>query len=178
MRISWLVHTVESKACLREYNMVCFWWCMCSCNCTWIFIGNLNTLNKIKSLQCLNNWEPNIFNEQHQYTILSLLGHPAVWSAGPQLTCLCYLQFLPTATSNRQVYLLFYDLHNPSVSSSLGHGVLATVNLSLPHTTSILLTRTKVYGYKDHAKLWWLTLRYEALFSLRWNQTLQLCTVL
>jgi hypothetical protein len=28
--------------------------------------------------------------------------------------------------------------------------VPAAVNLSLPHTTSILLTRTKVYGYKVH----------------------------
>jgi hypothetical protein len=27
-------------------------------------------------------------------------------------------------------------------------GVPAAVNLSLPHTTSILLTRTKVYGFK------------------------------
>ena len=42
---------------------------------------------------------------------------------------------------------LFNDLQDPNVSSSLGHRVKAAVNLSLPHTTSILLTRTKVYGY-------------------------------
>ena len=42
----------------------------------------------------------------------------------------------------------FYDLLDPNVSSSLGHRVPAAVNLSLPHSTSILLTRTKVYGYK------------------------------
>ena len=40
----------------------------------------------------------------------------------------------------------FYDL-DPNVSSSLGHRVPAAVNLLLPHSTSILLTRTKVYGY-------------------------------
>jgi len=27
-----------------------------------------------------------MFNEQHQYTILSLLAHPAVLSAGPRMT--------------------------------------------------------------------------------------------
>jgi hypothetical protein len=41
----------------------------------------------------------------------------------------------------------FYDLLDSSVSSSLGHRVLAEVNLKIPHSTSTLFTRTKVYGY-------------------------------
>ena len=62
----WLVRTVESKAYLREYNVVGVRWCMYSCNCTWNYIGKMNGLNKIMSLQRLNNWEPNIFNEHHR----------------------------------------------------------------------------------------------------------------
>jgi len=34
MRIKWLVLTVESKAYLREYNVVGVRWYMYSCNCT------------------------------------------------------------------------------------------------------------------------------------------------
>jgi hypothetical protein len=41
----------------------------------------------------------------------------------------------------------FYDLLDPNVSSSLGHRVPAAVNLSLLHSKSILLTRTKAYSY-------------------------------
>jgi hypothetical protein len=44
---------------------------------------------------------------------------------------------------------LFISLHEPNVPSSLWRGVPAAVKLSLPqHATSILLTSTKVYGYK------------------------------
>jgi len=35
--------------------------------------------------------------------------------------------------------------------------VPAAVNLSLPHTTSILLTRTKVYDYKDPSEVGYRT---------------------
>jgi len=43
------------------------------------------------------------------------------------------------------VVMTFSTTHDPS---SLGHhGMPAAVNLSLPHTTSTLLTRTKMYGY-------------------------------
>jgi hypothetical protein len=51
MRIRWLVLTVESKSYLREYNVVGVWWCRYSCNCTTVYIGKLNTLHKIMSLQ-------------------------------------------------------------------------------------------------------------------------------
>jgi len=44
----------------------------------------------------------------------------------------------------------FYDLHDPNVSSSLEHGVRAAVNLSLPHTTSILLVRNKYTVIHSH----------------------------
>jgi hypothetical protein len=43
----------------------------------------------------------------------------------------------------------FYDHLDSSVSSSLGHRVLAEVNLKIPHSTSILFTRTNVYGYSS-----------------------------
>jgi len=66
------------------------------------------------------------------------------------LPLLCFLHFLPTASAIARFFSLFYDLHDPKVPSSLGHGVPAAVHLLLPHTTSILLTGTKVYGYKVH----------------------------
>jgi hypothetical protein len=147
MRISWPVRTVESKSYLREYNVVGVWWCLYSCNCTWVYIGKLHTLTKIMSLQWSNNWEPNTFSEQHQHTILSLLAHPKVLNSGPRLT-VCYLHFLPTASTKAWFISLIYDVHDPGVSSSLGHRMPAAVNLSLRHTTFIFLTRTKVYGYR------------------------------
>jgi len=104
MRISWLVHTVESMACLGEYNVVGVRLCMYSCNCTCIYIGKLSIVNKIMSHQWSNNWEPNISGGQHQYTILSVLAHLVVWSAGPNWLCLRYLHFLPTAS--RMVWLI------------------------------------------------------------------------
>ena len=42
---------IGSKAYLREYNVVGDRWCMYSCNCVRVYIGKLNTLNKIMSLQ-------------------------------------------------------------------------------------------------------------------------------
>jgi hypothetical protein len=51
MRISWLVRTADSEAHLEEYNMVGVRWCMYSGKCTGIYIGKLNTLNKIVSLK-------------------------------------------------------------------------------------------------------------------------------
>jgi len=123
---------------------------MYSCSCKWNYIGRLNALNKIMSLQWLNNWEPNIFNGQYQYTILYLLAtrrfgvHDLDRLDWP---CVCYLHILPRL-EQRPGLSPFYDLNNPRASSSLGHRVPAAVNLSLPHTTTILLTRTKVYCYK------------------------------
>jgi hypothetical protein len=35
---------VESKAYLREYNVVGVRWCIYSCNCTRIYISKLNTI--------------------------------------------------------------------------------------------------------------------------------------
>jgi len=46
MRIRWLVCTVESKAYLREYNVVGVRLCMYISNCSCIYIGKLNTLNQ------------------------------------------------------------------------------------------------------------------------------------
>ena len=63
------------------------------------------------------------------------------------LPILCFLHLLHTAECDGLVFLPVCDLHDPNVPSSLRHGVPAAVNLSLPHTTSILLTRTKLYGY-------------------------------
>jgi len=51
MKIRWLVRTVESKSYPREYNVVGVKWCRYSCNCTRVYIGKWNTLNKIMSLQ-------------------------------------------------------------------------------------------------------------------------------
>ena len=113
MRISWLVRTVESNACLREYNVVGVRWCMYSCNCTWIYIGELNALNKIMSLQLSNNWEPNIFNEQHQYTILSLLAHRRFGVQDLNWLCLYYLQFLPRASTMAWLISLFMTFRTP-----------------------------------------------------------------
>ena len=45
MRIRWLDRTVESKAYLREYNVVGVRCCMYSCNCTGIGIGKLNSIS-------------------------------------------------------------------------------------------------------------------------------------
>ena len=96
MRIRWLVCSVENKAYLREYNVVGVRWWACSCNCAWIYISKLNTINKIMSLQWSNNLEPNIFDEQHQCTIWSLLAHPAVgvqdleWTATHVFFCISF----------------------------------------------------------------------------------------
>jgi len=60
----------------------------------------------------------------------------------------------------------FYDLHGPNVSSSLGHRVWATVNLLLPHTTSIFLTRTKVYGYNAPQVFSWFSIYFIKVQSI------------
>ena len=132
MRISWLVHTLESKAYLRASNVVGVRWCMYICNCTWIYIGKLNILNKIVSLQWSNNWEPNIFNEQHQYTILSLLAHPFGVQDLDWL-CLCYLHFLSTASAVVWFISLFVTFTTPvsQVLLDMGCQLLYT---SHPHT--------------------------------------------
>jgi hypothetical protein len=41
----------------------------------------------------------------------------------------------------------FYELYDTIVANTLWHWFPATVQLSLSHTTSVLLTRTKLYGY-------------------------------
>jgi hypothetical protein len=66
--------------------------------------------------------------------------HWHTWRFGVQdLDCVCVICIsLPQLAHKGLVYLPFYDFHDPNVSSSLGRGVLAVVNLSLPHTTSIL----------------------------------------
>jgi len=146
MRISWLVRTVDSEAYLREYNTVGVRWCMYSCNCTWIYVGKLNTLNRIMSLQWPNNWQPNTFHEQNQYTIIST-GTPGGLECRTSTDCVCIICISFPWPAQRPGLSPFYDLYDPNVSSSLGHGVPATVILSLAHTTPILLTKTKVYGY-------------------------------
>ena len=113
MRIGWLVCTVESKAYLRGCNVVGVRWCMYSCNCTWIYIGKLNAQNKIMSLHWSNNWEPNIFNGQHQYTILSLLAHRAVGVQDLDWLCPCYLHFLPTTSETDWRISLFMIFMTP-----------------------------------------------------------------
>ena len=80
----------------------------------------------------------------------SQLAHLAGRSAGPRPTVSVLSAFPSHGQRNSMAYLPFYDLYDPSVSSSLGHGVPAAVNLSLPHTISILHTWTKVYGYSVH----------------------------
>jgi hypothetical protein len=57
------------------------------------------------------------------------------------------MHFLPTASATTWFISLIYDFHEPGVSSYLGHRVPAAVNISLQLTTSILPTKTKVYGY-------------------------------
>jgi hypothetical protein len=68
-------------------------------------------------------------------------------SAGLAMTMSVVSAFPAHCLRNGLVISLIYDLHEPSVSSSLGHWVSTAVNLLLRHITSILLTRTKVYGY-------------------------------
>ena len=150
----WLVRTVESKSYLREYNVVGVRWCRYSCNCTWVYIGKLNTLHKIMSLQWSNKWEPNIFNGQH--TQSCLYWHTQrLWVQDLEWICPLYLHFLLTASATALFISLVYDLHEPGVSSSLGHGVPAAVNISLRQSTSMFLSKTKVYGYNDiHSMCW------------------------
>jgi hypothetical protein len=145
MRIRLLVRRVESKSYLREYNVVGVRWCRYSCNCTLVYIGKLNTLHKIMSLQWPNKWEPNIFNEQHQYTILSALVHPAVMSEGTSNEYVRIMHFLPTASATAWFISLIYYLHEPGVSSSLGHRVLAAVNM----TNTMQLCRIIYYSLAD-----------------------------
>ena len=64
------------------------------------------------------------------------------------VTCISF----PRQAQRPGLYLAFYDLQDPNVPSSLRHWVPAAVNLSLPHTTFILLMRTKVYGYSLHGE--------------------------
>ena len=63
------------------------------------------------------------------------------------LDCVCVISISFPRLAKGPGLSPFYDLHDPNVSSSLGHRLPAAVNLSLPHTNSILLKRTKVYGY-------------------------------
>jgi hypothetical protein len=69
------------------------------------------------------------------------------WVQDLNWICLCYLHFPPTASATAWFISLIYNFHELSVSSSLGHRVPATENLSLRHSISIFLTRTKLYGY-------------------------------
>ena len=117
MRTRWLVRTVECKAYLREYNVVGCRWCTYSCYCTWIYIGKLSTLNKIMSHQWSNNWEPDIFNEQHQCTILFVLAHLAVWSAAPRRPLPLSVFCIPShGKRNGLVSLPFNDFHDHQFS--------------------------------------------------------------
>jgi hypothetical protein len=99
------------------------------------------------SLQWSNNWEPNIFNKQHNTPSCLYWHNRRFWVQNLEWPCPLYLHFLPTASATAWFISFIYDLHESSVSSSLGHGVPAAVYLSLRHTTFILLTKTKVYGY-------------------------------
>ena len=146
MGIRWLVRTMESKAYLREYDMVGVRWCMYSCKCTWIYMGKLNTLNKTMSLQWPNNWEPNIFNEQHN-TPSCLFWHTRSLECRTSNHCVSVICISFPSLTQRPGLSPFYDPQDSNVSSSLGYRMPAAVNLSHPHTNSILLTRTKVYGY-------------------------------
>ena len=107
MRIRWLVRTVESNVYFRDYNVVGVAWWTCSCYCTCIYIGKINTLkNNVTSV--IKYLEPNILDEQYQYTILSLMAHLA---AGVQdferiLPLECFLRFLSTASAMAWVFSL------------------------------------------------------------------------
>jgi hypothetical protein len=148
MRIRWLVRSVESKSYLREYNVVGVMWCNYSCNCTWVYIGKLNTLHKIMSLQGQNKWEPNILTNSIRNLVCTAQHTRRLWVQDLEWLCPCYLHFLHKASATAWFISLIYDLHEPGVSSSLGHRVPAAVNISIRHTTSIFLSKTKVYGYK------------------------------
>jgi hypothetical protein len=137
---------VESKAYLSQYDVVGVWWCMYSCKCTRIYIGKLNTLNKTMSLQRSNNWEPNIFNEQHN-TPSCLYWHTHSLECRTSTHCVSVICISFPRQTQRPGLSPFYDPQDSNVLSSLGHTVPAAVNLSLPHNNSILLTSTKVYGY-------------------------------
>jgi hypothetical protein len=113
------------------------------------FISVNWTLNKIMSLQWSNTWEPNIFYEQHQYTILSLLHTQRLeCRTSNESATSVFSHFLLMASTMAWFLSLFMTFMTRDVQSSFWQGVPAAVNLSLPHTTSIPLTRTKIYGYK------------------------------
>jgi hypothetical protein len=84
---------------------------------------------------------------------LSLLAHPAVLRTGAGLPMpLCVTAFVPTASAMVWFLSLLITFRPPVSKSSLRHGTPAAVKHSPPHTTSILLTWTRVYGYKVHPK--------------------------
>jgi hypothetical protein len=88
-----------------------------------------------------------MFNEEHQYTILSQLEHPAVFECRTSTDSVCFICISFPRLAQRSGLSSFYDLHDLNISSSLGHTAPAAIKLLLPHRTSILLTRTEVYGY-------------------------------
>jgi hypothetical protein len=157
MRISWLVCSAESKSCLREYNLVGVRWCMYSGKCTGIYIGKLNSLNKIMTLQCSNNWQPDIFDEQRQYTILSLLAHLAVLSAGSRLPMpLCVTAFpRPAQWSGCCPFQWLFDPQCPKLPSTWDpcRGKTLTPHMQLPSSSQgpeCMVTR---------CSSWWWTWR-------------------
>jgi hypothetical protein len=59
--------------------------------------------------------------------------------------CLCIRSH---GQRNGLIFVPFNDFSTPNVQSFLRHGIPAGVEYSPPHNTSILLTRTKMYGYR------------------------------
>jgi hypothetical protein len=87
-------------------------------------------------------------------TILYVLLQPAGLSAGSRLPMPLYVTaFVPTASAMVWLLSFLMPFRPPNVQSFLRHGIPAAVKHSPPHTTSILLTRTRVYGYKTYAPL-------------------------
>ena len=94
------------------------------------------------------------FGEQHQYTILSVLHSQRLECAGPPASlppCVFCIAFPRPAPWPGFPPLLWPS--RPHVPSSVGRGVPAAVNLSLPHTT-FFLTSIKVYGYRGIILKW------------------------
>ena len=113
------------------------------------------TVEKFNTLKKLGHFNDQIIENQIYFmnstnTPSCLYWIPSSWSAGPQmnLPLLYFLPFLPKASTMARLLSLVWP-SQPRCPSSLGHGVPAAVKLSLTHTTSIFLTRTKVYGYTN-----------------------------
>jgi hypothetical protein len=95
----------------REYNMVGVRWCRYICKCTWVYIGKLNILQKIMSLQWSFKWELNILTNNINHLVCT--AHWQLWVKDLECICQCYLCFLPTVSAAAWLSPLFMTATNP-----------------------------------------------------------------